>query len=344
VRTSLIVASILLGTCVGPAQAVTYQTQRLGDGTSFIVVSGEFEPGETAAGLVAAATAAGASFVTFDTPGGSVGSAMAHGRAIRALGLNTIQLRSRLCASACSLAFLGGVSRFAEPGSIGVHRSYLHPDDLDDAGQAVSAIQELTAHVIAYIREMGGEPDLLEIAYSYDATDMRYLSASEMERFRVTNMGSGGEQVAAAPTPYAPAPEVPRAKSLTVESATELVQSLLSSHTFVEEVAVARLQRSYAPTVMYFGRSVSLGEVVKDKRDYFRRWPERAYEVDPSSVDVSCAGAICTVTGLYTWAVRSYPRNKQAAGSAAFTYVIDTSRDAAVVGESSEVVDRFKLR
>ena len=52
--------------------------------------------------------------------------------------------------------------------------------------EAVSAVQQGTADVIAYIAEMGADPGLLALAFSYDSSDIRYLSGSEMARFRVT--------------------------------------------------------------------------------------------------------------------------------------------------------------
>ena len=52
--------------------------------------------------------------------------------------------------------------------------------------EAVSAVQQGTADVIAYISEMGADPGLLALAFSYDSSDIRYLSGSEMARFRVT--------------------------------------------------------------------------------------------------------------------------------------------------------------
>jgi len=325
-----------------PAEAVTYEEARTGDGTVYIVITGPFEFRDTADGLAQVVARSGASFVTFDSPGGNVDSAMRHGRMIRTLGLDTLQIRAADCASACSLAFLGGVRRSAEAGSIGVHRSSFAPDFVSDPNAAVAAIQQLTAQVMSYIAEMGADPTLLSISYSYDVTDMRYLSTSEMRQFRITN-DAGSQQVAEAAIPYAPASPPPRS-SLSVQSATELVQNLLTMHTLVEGAAMPRLRQTYAAKVDYYGKSVPLAEVVRDKQDYFRRWPERAYEVEPGTVTVSCTGPICNVSGVYRWAVRSYPRNRQAAGAAAFTYVIDTSQGIKVVGEASEVTDRYKLR
>ena len=124
--------------------------------------------------------------VSFNSPGGNVYKAMDVGRLIRKLNLSTAQPRFQECASACSLAFLGGVQRYADPGAIGVHKSSFNPDIPMTAEEAVSAVQQGTADVMAYISEMGADPGLLALAFSYDSNDIRYLSGSEMARFGMT--------------------------------------------------------------------------------------------------------------------------------------------------------------
>src|SRR5690606_33687559 len=97
----------------------------------------------------------GAEFVTFDSRGGNISSAMRIGRAIRASGVSTLQIRSNECASACALAFLGGVARNADPGSIGVHQSSFSADAELDSNAATTAVQLITAEILDYIIEMG---------------------------------------------------------------------------------------------------------------------------------------------------------------------------------------------
>lgn len=111
------------------------------------------------------------------------------GRIIRDLGLTTFQLRMMECASACALAFMGGVERLAEPGSIGVHKSSFSPDSTLDAHAAVSLVQELTAEVLTYMAEMGVGLDLMQLALKTDSNDIRYLSGQEMDDFQLTTRG-----------------------------------------------------------------------------------------------------------------------------------------------------------
>lgn len=155
-------------------------------GQPFLLLSGEFTVADTIAEFVTVATAHRAQFVIFDSPGGNIYSAMQHGRMIRALYLNTIQTRNFECASACALAFLGGVARSAVPGSIGVHQHSFASDFELGRDDAVAAAQQVTADILQYLTEMGVDAGLMQFALRYDRSDMRYLSGSEMESLKVT--------------------------------------------------------------------------------------------------------------------------------------------------------------
>lgn len=186
----------------GSAQAdLSFLPQTTQDSIAFLVVKGRFEASDNLAEFTKAVASVRPAAVTFDSPGGNVAKAIELGRLIRAFGISTIQTRSMDCASACSLAFLGGVTRVAEPGSIGVHKSSFS----DTAGirleDAVSMVQQLTAEVIGYITEMGVDPGLLQLSLSYDSDDIRYLSGSEMAKFRITTGTNTALPKVVAPSP-----------------------------------------------------------------------------------------------------------------------------------------------
>lgn len=96
----------------------------------------------------------------------------------------------------------------------------------------------------------------------------------------------------------------------------------------------------YADTVSYYGKLKSLSDVLADKRDYFKRWPERAYHIRDDSLMVTCANGACMVSGVYDWAVRSIPRNKQAQGAARFSYTISLGANPKIISEAGNVVKR----
>ncbi|MCY0146807.1 SH3 domain-containing protein [Hoeflea sp. G2-23] len=179
-------ASCLLLPKAGTAE-VQFEAATTPDGT-VIVAQGDFANGQNFARFERLVQSSKATVVTFNSPGGNTFAAMEFGRLIRSLGLSTVQLRAAECASACALAFMGGVQRFADPGSIGVHRSSFSAEAGMDSRTAVSAIQSATADMITYMIDMGIDPGLLQVALKYDSDDMRYLSSSEMTQYRLTQI------------------------------------------------------------------------------------------------------------------------------------------------------------
>lgn len=174
-------------------ETTTYEDIRV------LTISGEFTPYDDPDSLARALVSFAPDVVTFNSPGGSIYPAMEFGRTIRRFGASTLQFRGMECASACALAFFGGVERFAEPGSIGMHKTSFVDEDTLSAGDAVSAVQSSTADVLAYLIEMGVDPGLLQLALRYESWDIRYLSGSEMADHRVTT----GEPQTAARQPRA---------------------------------------------------------------------------------------------------------------------------------------------
>jgi len=259
---------------------------------------------------------------------------------IRAAGLDTLQVRQLQCVSACSLAFIGGVRRVADPGSIGVHRSSFTPDSGMSTDEAVARVQAGTAQIMSYLGEMGVDPKLMELALSYDKSDMRYLSASEMTDLRVTNVAVSQSSVDTSQVPTRPDP-LPaldaNAKQQLESAAVTFIKGLIEHHGDNAEMALAEVQTSYAPTVNYYGKLTDLNAIIEDKRTYFQRWPERGYNVRDNSVMVTCANDRCMVSGTYDWIVRSLPRHKQTKGVANFSYTIAIGTNPKIIAETSKV-------
>ncbi|MBZ9796816.1 hypothetical protein [Mesorhizobium sp. ES1-4] len=158
----LCTVSALLGASSARA-GLQFQAGETDGGLHYILVSGDFAYQDDLSVFEALALSSTAKAVTFRSPGGNIQKAMELGRLIRRLGLGTAQFRVSECASACSLAFLGGVMRFAEAGSIGVHKSSFQGDVPFSTQEAVSAVQQITADVITYMIEMGVDPALLQL-------------------------------------------------------------------------------------------------------------------------------------------------------------------------------------
>ncbi|MFS8044862.1 hypothetical protein [Rhizobium sp. BR 314] len=190
------------------------------DGLHYVIVDGSFEADDDLNKFRKAVKSYRANAVTFDSPGGNIRKAIELGRLIRSLGMNTVTVRAQECASACSLAFLGGVVRIADAGSIGVHKASFNDTKGMRVEEAVAAVQTITADVISYMTDMGADPGLLKLSLQYDSDDIRYLSASEMKLYRVTT--TDADEPAAAAEPQAPESaavdlEIPVAKNGIIE-------------------------------------------------------------------------------------------------------------------------------
>lgn len=134
--------------------------------------------------------------------GGNLLAAVQLGEMIRGAGLNTsigrsIQLEGvtdvyryphAYCYSACTYAFLGGVTRFFSADvQFGVHRFGLPEGEVSgDKAQVISAI------LARYVAAMGVDPAFLQVASSASfRDDISIMSVEDAERFRVIFDPSG---------------------------------------------------------------------------------------------------------------------------------------------------------
>jgi hypothetical protein len=203
---ALPILGLVMALLSSPATAdLRYEHQTTSDGVTLVIVSGVFEQGDDLQAFALAVDRLRPKAVMFDSPGGQPQKAMELGRLIRTLGLSTYQPSGPECLSACALAFLGGVERYADPGAIGVHKTYFEEGAPLDPAEAVSAIQELTADTLEYLSEMRVGPGLLELSMRYESTDVRYLSGSEMAELGVTT-SEGPQDDAAALADGGPGP------------------------------------------------------------------------------------------------------------------------------------------
>lgn len=143
--------------------------------------------------------------IAFDSPGGSVAGSMAMGRVIRRLQLSTRVdsmylradgtgiagtgassfVRDAVCASACTLAFMGGVRRtVAEGGRFGVHQFASRAGNTGD-----SATQATLVVLSRYVEDMGLDRRIVDIASVVPPDKMYWLSAVQMRTLKVDSTG-----------------------------------------------------------------------------------------------------------------------------------------------------------
>lgn len=335
---------VLAGSASATRAELSVQRFSTDEGVPYLLLHGDFSASDQFGSFLSAVAAERPSFVVFNSPGGNPYSAMKLGRLLRSFQLNTLQIKQLECSSACALAFLGGVQRMALPGSIGVHRSSFVATAPHTRDEAVAWIQESTADLLAYLEEMGVDAGLLQFALRYDQNDMRYLSASEMASLRVTTTTDAAPSRSAQPSTSNVPPPATRAINPTTpapDRAVAFVKSLVAEHSHGRQDARSLVTGSYAGNVSYFGKSMHVSEIVADKQRYFERWPERSYRIRDESLSVECQTyALCTVAGVYDWSVRSVPRNRQASGTARFSFMVKVNGKPLVLSEDSQVISR----
>jgi hypothetical protein len=127
---------------------LSYHLIDLEDNRKAILISGEFENENDFSYFIELVADHKVDFITFESQGGNIVAAIKLGRIIRLLQLDTVQLKRLYCASACALAFLGGVQRVAESGSIGFHQSSFENSTQLTSEQMVSTVQTINGLII----------------------------------------------------------------------------------------------------------------------------------------------------------------------------------------------------
>src|SRR6266446_1208693 len=187
------IASILLATTPALAATITLRPQTP-DRPIVVMVEGPLvamDEDEFAAKTAPLPSA----FVAFSSDGGSLVAGLRIGEAIRRKRFSTIVPDGRRCASACALAWLGGVERFiGTSGKISFHAAYDAASDESGVGTAV---------VDAYLSKIGLPYEA--VIYIAASNEMTWLNMSDTAQrgIRVTLLSSlAKETMAAIPTRY----------------------------------------------------------------------------------------------------------------------------------------------
>ncbi|MGJ7523820.1 hypothetical protein ACSFA0_25315 [Variovorax sp. LT1P1] len=139
-------------------------------------------------------------FVAFDSGGGSLAGGVILGKYLRSIGADTylaptysrvmnsneveaVFVRSAKCASACTMAFIGGQHRSVAEGSMfGVHQFFAKQGALGDG-----ATQEVVVALAAYVEQMGVDRGLLDRASMVPPAQMQWLPVPTLAQLNVDN-------------------------------------------------------------------------------------------------------------------------------------------------------------
>jgi hypothetical protein len=279
---------------------ITYELVTTDGFSPYLVISGEFDEEYDVEQLKLDFAGYGVKIVSFNSDGGDIMEAMKFGRAIRDLGLNTIQGVDNSCASACVYAFMGGIERDAAEGSLGVHRGIYSTDEDDaDVDTAIEYMQETTGELIGYLDDMGANPALLRISLSVSHDDVRYLTTSEMEKYRITTPLLSVREVIDRP----PVASTPLLKAQE-EKARRFMMSYIENLGRNDRPGMAFWNRAYAGVVdkgdiEADGKTLK-ADVLKKRRQLSAEWPVRAYTLNEGIYHIICED-ICVLEFSADW-------------------------------------------
>ena len=68
-------------------------------------------------------------------------------------------------------------------------------------------------------------------------------------------------------------------------------------------VTAQNVAKLYAPDIDYYGHPMSRADLLRDKRAFIHRWPERRYMVEPGSASKQCdmTGDRCVIIATLNW-------------------------------------------
>lgn len=317
------------------AQAAEIQA-RSENGAVEISVVGELklEDGEKFANIAGPIRQA---IVIFDSPGGALLAGLRIGEIARDRNFVTVIPDGARCASACAVAWLGGVKRFLGHHSLlGFHAAY---DNTTGA-----EVGEGNAILGAYLAHLGLSYDAIASVTAAGPTEMNWLDAAEASRIGIETQELP-ETRKFGVSETAVSPPQKNQNAITLEGrAVQFALHYFAKGSSSSESALDFDRNVYADSVIYYGTIRTRQEVLVDKERFVKRWPERLYIPQSSTISVNCNQdqSTCAIDGKLTYECRSYSRGAYSAGISSFSLTISLqSSGARIIGENGRVVERL---
>ena len=126
------------------------------------------------------------------------------------------------------------------------------------------------------------------------------------------------------------------------KQAKEFVLSLQAKWSSQNEEALSGLDAIYDDEVMYYGKKSTREDVIKEKRAFARKFPEREYK-PKEPISVWCRERLCTVRGLVDFRAIDPVAKVMSEGAASFEYQLLLSGGTVkITVEAGEVLKRNK--
>ena len=314
---------VLLLLSLTVAKAADIDVKHLGNGSTLIVVDGEFELSDvdTFRTKVAALSTSRVA-VAFQSDGGSLVAGIRMGALIREKKFATVVPDGASCASACALAWLGGTRRFMGQGSsVGFHAAYIL--------KSYGPIESSSGNAIlgAYLNQLGLSEEAILYVTKAAPTSIQWISLQDANEHGIAVAMLSPHEA----TPGSNAAGIAEHREGNAERrATDFVRSLLAHWSRSSAEVQPLLKGLYAETVLYHGKSTPRHAVLLSKHRLAERWTERAYTIQPGSLSATCAkaGATCRVKSVISWKYYNAKTASRSRGIASFEYRVVLAGDA----------------
>ena len=135
--------------------------------------------------------------IELNSPGGNLVGGLRLGAFIRASGFDTTVAADAECHSACTIAFLGGVSRTVV-GKFGIHAMAIKKEAAAEKGglddKDVYDVQALSSMLMLYTRDMLGSGDLADASLSFGSRQTMLVGDAELRDWNVITIASRPSQ------------------------------------------------------------------------------------------------------------------------------------------------------
>jgi len=313
--------ALSLNSSWGSAADIREQDVAQSDGAKIITVTGELELGDERRFSNIAVQAKGA-VVLFDSPGGSVPAAIQIGKAIRLEGFATVVPEGSTCASACALAWLGGVARYmGASAKVGFHAAYVSASGERQVSSVANAL------IGGYLNGLGFSENAIAFFTSAPPEGVRWLTFEESTRLGI-EVRSIDEK------PKEEGGTSPRSTPNTEQTPmTNTMRAKVFARIFVaagESNNPEDLLKYYRQKVLYFGRVKDKSEIAAEYETYLRRWPYRRFAAPDEEISVACddISQRCRISMGIRWLAESSERRQRSEGTARRSMILQASGDA----------------
>lgn len=279
-------------------KAATIESKTSNNGVTVIMVEGALESGDEKA-FIKNSLAVDDAIVILKSPGGNLKAGLEIGKAIRLKGFGTYVADGEYCASACALAWLGGTKRLmSNSARIGFHGAYQERN-----GEKVTTSSG-NAIVGAYLSQLGLSERAIIYITQANPTSMMWLSLDDAQKLGIDVEPfdlTSNKQESKPPkqTPVSPT-NIPI--SQLEDEAVKFFAELQRVWSLENYKSLNTIKSYYAPTVVYYGKTITRDEIMREKSEFAYRWSQRHYRPVAGTVKANCTSTgSCSVVGTVSW-------------------------------------------